>query len=262
MRNNTKESYETLCVHAGVQPDPVYGAVMTPVFQTSTYEQEEPGMPKVWDYSRGENPTRAALETSIAALEGAKYGLSWPSGLAATQAVLQLLEPGSHVVVSEDGYGGSGRSFRKLYAKYNIQFEFIDFRNVDNVISRLSSKNRLIWLESPTNPLMRIADIETISNAARKLGALTVVNNTFATPIFKNPLLLGADIVMHSTTKYIAGHSDLIGGALMLNNDQVAEWLKFIQYAAGSINSTFESFLLLRSIKTRAISIKNTKKTP
>lgn len=229
---------------------------MTPIFQTSTYAQEEPGKPKVWDYSRGGNPTRAALEESLAAIEGAKHGFAWSSGLAATQAVVQLLEPGSHVLVSEDGYGGTGRLFREFYAKYGIVFEFMDFRNLTEVISKMTNKTRLIWLESPTNPLLRLADIAAISAAAKKVGALTAVDNTFASPIFQRPLDLGADIVMHSSTKYISGHSDLIGGALMTNNDDIAERLKFTQFAAGSINSPFESFLILRSIKTLAIRMK------
>lgn len=247
---------ETLVVHAGVTPEPVSGAVMTPIFQTSTYAQKSPGEPLLYDYARGGNPTRTALEESLAALEGARYAFSWPSGLAATQAVIQLLEPGAHILVSEDGYGGTGRLFRQLYARYQFDFEFVDFRNTNEVLEKITSKTKLIWLESPTNPLLRLADIAAISERARVRGALTVVDNTFASPIFQNPLSLGADIVMHSTTKYIGGHSDLLGGALMLNEPELAEKLKFIQYAAGSVNSPFEAFLLLRSIKTLAIRMK------
>lgn len=255
-RNIKPKDIETICVHAGVDPDPTFGAVMTPIFQTSTYAQPEPGNPKAWDYARGGNPTRAALETSLAALEGAKYGFAWSSGLAATQAVIQLIEPGSHVLVSEDGYGGTGRLFRKLYARYGITFEFVDFRNAEELAARMTDKTRLVWMETPTNPLLRIADIRTIANAAKKAGTLLAVDNTVATPIFQNPLELGADIVMHSATKYISGHSDLIGGALMLNDDQIAEQLRFIQYAAGSVNSPFEAFLILRGIKTLAVRMK------
>ena len=249
----SKHGIETVCVHAGVRPEPTVGAVMTPIFQTSTYAQEDPGRPKAWDYSRAGNPTRAVLEESLASIEGAKFGLSWPSGLAATQAVLQLLEPGSHVLASEDGYGGTGRLFREFFAKYGIQFEFVDFRDPDFVVSRMTKKTKLVWLESPTNPLMRIANIPAISHGAKGVGAITAVDNTFASPIFQRPLELGADIVVHSTTKYIGGHSDLIGGALMLNNGVLAEKLRFTQFAAGSVNSPFESFMILRSIKTLAI---------
>ena len=249
-------SIETVAVHAGVTPEPISGAVMTPIFQTSTYAQDYPGVPKIYDYSRGGNPTRTALEDSLAALERAKFALSWSSGLAATQAVIQLLEPGAHVLVSEDGYGGTGRLFRQLFAKYQINFEFVDFRETQNVTDNITRKTKLVWLESPTNPLLRIADIAAIAAKSKSVGALVVVDNTLASPIFQNPLALGADITMHSTTKYIGGHSDLIGGALMLNNPDLAEKLKFIQYAAGSINSPFESFLILRSIKTLPIRMK------
>lgn len=247
---------ETTVVHAGVTPDPIYGAVMTPIFQTSTYAQKSPGNPAVYDYSRGGNPTRSALEESLAALEGAKFAFSWASGLAATQAVIQLFEPGAHIIVSEDGYGGTGRLFRNLFARYQFNFEFVDFRETKAVIEKMNSKTKLIWLESPTNPLMRLADIAAIAERANAIGALTVVDNTFASPIFQSPLKLGADIVLHSTTKYIGGHSDLIGGALMLNDSKLAEKLKYIQFAAGSINAPFEAFLLLRSIKTLAVRMK------
>lgn len=250
---NMKRDIETVCVHAGVEPDANFGAVMTPIYQTSTYARAQPGHPKAWGYVRGGNPTRHALEQSFAALEGAKHGLAWSSGLAATQAVVQLLEPGSHVLVSEDGYGGTGRLFRQLYSRYGISFDFVDFRNTEHVVALIQDRTRLVWMESPTNPLLRIADIRTIASAARQVGAISVVDNTFASPVFQNPLEQGADIVMHSTTKYISGYSDLIGGALMLNRDDLAERLRFIQFAAGSINSPFESFLILRGIKTLAI---------
>lgn len=249
---NTK-NIETIVVHAGVRPEEITGAVMTPIFQTSTYAQVAPGKPKIYDYSRGGNPTRTSLEESLAALEGAKYGLSWASGLAAIQAIIQTLDPGDHILVSEDGYGGTGRLFRRLYAKYGLNFEFVDFCDTKDVFKKMTKKTKMIWLESPTNPLMRIADIQALAKKARSIGALTVVDNTFATPIFQRPLELGADVVVHSTTKYIGGHSDLIGGALMLNDSELAEKLRFIQFAAGAVNAPFEAFLLLRSIKTLAI---------
>lgn len=250
---NDEYNLETICVHAGVRPDPTVGAVMTPIFQTSTYAQDEPGQPKIWDYARGGNPTRAALEESLAGLENAKYAFTWSSGLAATQAVIQLLESGSHVLLSEDGYGGTARLFRNIYAKYGIELELVDFRDPVLVRSRLRKKTRLIWLESPTNPLLRLADISAIADIAKQSGALLAVDNTFASPVFQSPLKLGADIVLHSTTKYIGGHSDLLGGALMTNNKDIADRLYFTQYAGGSINSPFEAFLLLRSIKTLAV---------
>ena len=246
-------SKETLCVHAGVTPEPVTGAIMTPIFQTSTYVQDSPGHPKLYDYARAGNPTRDALEASLAALEGANFALSFASGLAATQAIVQLLEPGSHVLVSEDVYGGTGRLFRLLFARYGIKFEFIDMRDLTAVAASFKDNTKLLWLESPTNPLLRVVDISALSAIADKHGALTVVDNTFASPIFQQPLALGADLVMHSSTKYIGGHSDLIGGAVMINKAELAEKLKFIQFAAGSVNSPFECFLLLRSIKTLAI---------
>ncbi|HYR82978.1 MAG TPA: PLP-dependent aspartate aminotransferase family protein [Terriglobia bacterium] len=249
-------SQETVCVHAGVVPEFVSGAIMTPIFQTSTYVQDSPGNPKLYDYARAGNPTRDALEGSLSALEGAKFGLSYSSGLAATQAIVQLLEPGAHVLVSEDVYGGTGRLFRLLFARYGITFEFIDMRDLAAVAASVRNNTKLLWLESPTNPLLRIVDIAGLSAIASRRGALTVVDNTFASPIFQQPLAMGADLVMHSSTKYIGGHSDLIGGAVMTNSTEVAEKLKFIQFAAGSVNSPFECFLLLRSIKTLAIRMK------
>jgi len=249
-------SPDTVCVHAGVVPELVSGAIMTPIFQTSTYVQESPGHPKLYDYARAGNPTRDALETSLAALEGARFALSFASGLAATQAIVQLLDPGSHVLVSEDVYGGTGRMFRLLFARYGITFEFIDMRDLTSVAASLRENTKLLWLESPTNPLLRIVDIQGLSALGASHGALTVVDNTFASPIFQQPLAMGSDLVMHSATKYIGGHSDLVGGAVMTNNPAVAEKLKFIQFAAGSVNSPFECFLLLRSIKTLSIRMK------
>lgn len=247
---------ETLCVHAGVSPEPVTGAIMTPIFQTSTYVQDSPGHPKVYDYSRAGNPTRTALESSLAALEGAKHAISFSSGLAATQALAQLLNPGDHVIVSEDVYGGTGRLFRRLFAKYQIEFEFIDLRDASALKSRFKKNTRMIWVETPTNPLLHLVDIAAITALAKSAGALTVVDNTFASPIFQSPLKLGADISIHSSTKYIGGHSDVIGGAVMLNDDNLAKEIQFIQFAAGSVNAPIECFLLLRSIKTLALRMK------
>ncbi|MDC0709952.1 aminotransferase class I/II-fold pyridoxal phosphate-dependent enzyme [Stigmatella sp. ncwal1] len=247
------QSLETICVHAGVVPDPQHGAIMTPIFQTSTYVQPAPGQPLTYDYSRGGNPTRAALETSLAALERAKHAISFASGLAAEQAIMQSLEPGARIIVSEDVYGGTGRLFRKLFARYGFQFDFLDLRDLNAVAAAVDSKTKLFWVETPTNPLLRIVDIAGICAIAKKAGAKVVVDNTFISPIFQQPLTLGADIVVHSTTKYIGGHSDLIGGALMTNDDELAEKLRFVQFAGGAVNSPFESFMLLRSIKTLAL---------
>lgn len=253
MSANHDQSLETLCVHAGVEPEATTGAIMTPIFQTSTYVQPEPGKPIKYDYSRGGNPTRAALEASLAALEGATHAISFSSGLAAEQAVIQTLAPGSKILVSEDAYGGTGRLFRRLFARYGLNFEFLDTADVGAVSAALDDKTKLVWIETPTNPLLRVVDIAAVAAAAHKAGARVVVDNTFASPVIQRPLALGADVVVHSTTKYIGGHSDLIGGALMTSDDALAEELRFVQFAAGAVNSPFESFLLLRSIKTLAL---------
>lgn len=249
-------NFDTICVHAGVEPESVTGAIMTPIFQTSTYVQDSPGIPKIYDYSRAGNPTRTALENSLAALEKAKYAVSFSSGLAAVSAIAQLLNPGDHVLVCDDVYGGTGRLFRKIFAKYNIDFEFIDMTITNNIESHFKKNTKLVWIETPTNPLLKLIDIEYISKISKKFKAITVVDNTFSSPIFQNPIELGADIVLHSTTKYIGGHSDLVGGCLMLNEDSLAEQLKFIQFAGGSVNAPIEAFLLLRSIKTLSIRMK------
>ncbi|MFZ9518901.1 MAG: cystathionine gamma-synthase [Silvanigrellaceae bacterium] len=249
----SKHGIETVCVHAGVEPEPMTGAIMTPIFQTSTYVQSGPGEHKGYDYSRGGNPTRTSLESALAALERAKHGISFASGLAAVHAIAQLLNPGDHVLVCDDVYGGTGRLFRRLFAKYGIEFDFVDMRDPAALKPLFKKQTRLVWIETPTNPLLRIVDIQAVADLARKHGTMTVVDNTFASPIFQQPLSLGADIVLHSTTKYIGGHSDLVGGALMLNDDTLAEQLRFIQFAGGAVNAPQECFILLRSIKTLAL---------
>ena len=244
----------TLCVHAGVEPDETHQSIMTPIFQTSTYVQDFPGKPKTHDYGRAGNPTRDALEQSLASLEGAEHGISFASGLAAVQAVAQLLKPGDHVLVCDDVYGGSGRLFRQLFAQYDIEFEFVDMTvSKTDFVAYFKPNTRMVWLETPTNPLLKIIDISSVSSTARSKGVLVVVDNTFASPIFQSPLALGADIVMHSVTKYIGGHSDVIGGALMLSDAGLHEKLRFIQFAGGAISAPMDCFLLLRSIKTLAI---------
>ncbi len=243
----------TLCVHAGVEPEPATGAIMTPIFQTSTYVQEAPGKHKGYDYSRAGNPTRTALEASLAALEGARHAITFASGMAAEQGIAQILDPPAQVILSEDAYGGTGRLFRRLLSKYGLTPEFLDLRDAEAVARRTGPLTRLIWAETPTNPLMQIIDIAALAAVARRAGAILAVDNTFASPILQSPLALGADLVVHSSTKYIGGHSDLVGGVVMTNDDDLAEKVRFVQFAAGAVNSPFECFLLLRSIKTLAL---------
>ena len=243
----------TRVVHAGANPEPLTGAIMPPIFMTSTYVQQEPGVHKGYDYSRADNPTRAAYETALAEIESARHGLAFSSGLAAEQAIVQLLSPGARVIVSDDVYGGTGRLFRRLYAKYGIDFQFIDLSDEQAVKAALTPETKMLWVETPSNPTMKVIDIRKMAAHAKSVGALIVVDNTFATPIFQSPLALGADIVVHSTTKYIGGHSDMIGGALMVNDDELFQQLKFVQFAAGAVPAPLECFLLHRSIKTLAV---------
>jgi cystathionine beta-lyase/cystathionine gamma-synthase len=245
---------KTTVVHAGTEAEPRTGAIMTPIFMTSTYVQEAPGVHKGYDYSRADNPTREAHEKALTQIErGATHALAFASGLAAEQAILQTLNSGDRVIVCDDVYGGTGRLFRRLFAKYNIDFQFIDMSDIDLVKKTATANTKLIWVESPTNPTMKVIDIGVMSKIAKSVDAKLVVDNTFASPIFQSPLLMGADIVVHSSTKYIGGHSDMIGGALMVANKELFNDLKFVQFAAGAVPSPFESFLFLRSIKTLAI---------
>ena len=245
--------FYTTTVHGGTEPEPRTGAIMTPIFQTSTFVQSAPGEHKGFDYSRADNPTRTALEVALAKIEKADYGLAFSSGLAAEQAIIQILEPGCRVLVCDDVYGGTGRLFRKLFAKYGIDFQFVDMTKPEEIKAQLSDNTSMLWVETPTNPTLKIIDIEKMAEAARSVGALLVVDNTFPSPAFQSPLDLAADIVVHSTTKYIGGHSDLIGGAVMTRSKELFEQVKFIQFAAGAVPSPFESFLLHRSIKTLAV---------
>lgn len=245
---------KTIAVHAGTEPEPVTGAIMTPIFMTSTFVQEAPGVHKGYDYSRADNPTREAHEKALAQIErGCDFGLAFSSGLAAEQAIIQTLNPGDRILVCDDVYGGTGRLFRRLYAKYNLDFQFIDMSDLELVKKTATPNAKLVWVESPTNPTMKVIDIAAMSKIAKSVGAKLVVDNTFASPVFQSPMLLGADIVMHSSTKYIGGHSDMIGGALMLKDKELYEQLKFVQFAAGAVPSPFESFMFLRSIKTLAV---------
>ena len=251
MSNNYKKmKFATKAIHAGVEADASTGAIMTPIFQTSTYVQEKLGEHKGFEYSRTGNPTRQALEQNIAAIENGKYGLCFGSGMAATDAVIKLLNPGDEVVSTSDLYGGTYRLYTKIFAKYGIKFHFIGMESPEKVAEYINENTKLIWLETPTNPMLNIIDIEGIAKLAKEHDCLLAVDNTFATPYLQNPLDLGADIVMHSVTKYLGGHSDVIMGALICNDDDLAEQLYFIQNSSGAICGPMDSFLVLRGIKT------------
>lgn len=244
--------FNTKTIHGGQKYEEATGSVMPPIFQTSTYVQESPGVHKGYAYSRGSNPTRTALENSFASLENGTHGFAFSSGLAAIDAILRLLKPGDEVITGDDLYGGTYRMFTQLFEKYGLKFTYVDANIVSNIINAISENTKLIWLETPTNPLMKIADIEEISFSVKEINSniLIAVDNTFATPYLQRPLDLGADIVMHSATKYLGGHSDLIMGALMVKDTQIAKELHFIQFAAGAIAGPMDSFLALRGIKT------------
>lgn len=242
--------FGTKAVHAGVEPDPTTGAIMTPIYQTSTYVQESPAKHKGYAYARGANPTRNTLQKSIAALENGKFGICFSSGMGATDAVIKLLSPGDEVITSNDLYGGSYRMFKRVYEKFGIKFHFIDLTKADNLIPYINKNTKLMWLETPSNPLMRIIDIDACVSLAKKKGILVAVDNTFASPYLQNPLELGADIVMHSVTKYLGGHSDVIMGALVVNDEKLQQDLAFIANSCGAVPGPQDSFLVLRGIKT------------
>jgi len=242
--------FNTKTIHGNQQHDPSTGAVMPPIYQTSTYAQASPGDHKGYEYSRTGNPTRTALENAFASIENGKFGLAFGSGLAAIDCVIKLLSPGDEVVSTNDLYGGSYRIFTKIFENYGIKFHFIGMENADNIESYISEKTKLIWVETPTNPMMNIIDIEAVSKVAKKHQVLFAVDNTFATPYLQNPLDLGADIVMHSATKYLGGHSDVVMGALIVNDNELADKLYFIQNSCGAVCGPMDSFLVLRGIKT------------
>lgn len=242
--------FGTRAVHAGVEPDPTTGAIMTPIYQTSTYVQAAPGDHKGYEYSRTQNPTRTALQNSLAALENGKHGLCFSSGMAAIDTLLKTLKPGDHVVSTNDLYGGTYRLFTKVFATYGITFTFTDMSDPAKVAALITPDTRLIWAETPTNPLLNIIDIAGLAALAREHGCLLGVDNTFATPYLQNPLDLGADLVMHSVTKYLGGHSDVVMGALVVNDDGLAERLAFLQNSAGAVPGPMDCFLVLRGIKT------------
>tara|TARA_Y100000994_G_scaffold164153_1_gene134851 strand:- start:76 stop:1218 length:1143 start_codon:yes stop_codon:yes gene_type:complete len=247
MRFNSK------VIHGGQKPDKSFGSVMPPIYQTSTYAQTTPGGHKGYEYSRTHNPTRTALENALASIEFGKHGLAFGSGLAAMDAVLKLLKPGDEIIATHDLYGGSYRLFIKIFETFKLKFHFVDMQHIDTIKTKINKNTKLIWVETPTNPMMNIIDIQAVSVLAKEKNILLAVDNTFASPYLQNPLLLGADIVMHSATKYIAGHSDLILGALIVNSKNIEEQLRFIQNASGAVPGPMDCFLTLRGIKTLAV---------
>lgn len=247
---NKKHKLETRLIHAGVHPDPTTGAIMTPIYQTSTYVQAAPGDHKGYEYARTQNPTRAALQNALANIENGKYGLCFGSGMAATDAVARLLMPGDEVIVTNDLYGGTYRIFTKVFANYGIKFHFINMHDAQNITQFVNEHTKMIWIETPTNPLLNIIDIEACGKIAKAHKLLLVCDNTFASPYLQNPLDLGADIVLHSATKYLGGHSDVVHGALIMNDAGLEERLRFIQNSCGAVPGPQDCFLVLRGIKT------------
>lgn len=242
--------FGTKAIHAGQEPDPTTGAIMTPIYQTSTYVQDAPGQHKGYAYARGKNPTRVALEDCLASLENAKYGLCFSSGMGAADAIIKLLVPGDEVIATDDLYGGSYRMFTKVFSKYGIVFHFVDMHNFDAIEKTINDKTKMIWVETPTNPMMKIIDIAAMVDIAKKHNLISVIDNTFASPYLQNPLDMGADIVMHSATKYLNGHSDVIMGAICTNNDELHEQLAFIANSCGATPGPQDSFLVMRGLKT------------
>ena len=246
----------TKLIHAGATPDPSTGAIMTPIFQTSTYVQEAPGVNKGFEYARSQNPTRKALEEAFAIIENGTYGLAFSSGVAATDAVIKLLKPGDEVICGNDMYGGTYRLFTKVFERFGIKFHYVDMHSVENIATYINNNTKLIWLETPTNPLMNICDIAGVVSLTKKQNILVCVDNTFASPYLQNPLDLGADIVMHSVTKYLGGHSDVIQGCLVMNDADLREKLYFIQKSCGAVPGPMDCFLVLRGIKTLGVRMK------
>lgn len=245
--------FDTKVIHAGIEPDPSTGAIMTPIYQTSTYVQSAPGQNKGYEYARSQNPTRKVLETALAALENGRYGLCFSSGVAATDAVIKLLEPGDEVIAGNDMYGGTYRLFTKIFEKFGIHFHYINMQDSTELKSRINKNTKLIWMETPTNPLMNIIDIAGVCSIAAANRILVCVDNTFASPYLQNPLDLGADMVMHSATKYLSGHSDTIHGCLVMNDKDLREKLYFIQKSCGAVPGPQDCFLVLRGLKTLSV---------
>lgn len=251
-----KMKFSTRAIHAGQHPDPTTGAIMTPVYLTSTYVQESPGVHKGWEYSRTHNPTRKAYENCIANLESAKFGFAFASGCAATTTVMQMLKQGDHVVAFDDMYGGTFRLFDKVLRHNGLEFTFTDLTEVENFSKAIKPNTKMVWLETPTNPTLKLTDIEAIVKIAKQKNILVVVDNTFMSPYFQRPIELGADIVVHSATKYIGGHSDMVGGVAVTNDEKIAEKIGFLSNSMGGVQGAFDSFLALRSLKTLPIRMK------
>lgn len=245
-----KHKLETRLIHAGVEPDPSTGAIMTPIYQTSTYVQTAPGDHKGYEYARTQNPTRTALQNALASIENGQYGLCFGSGMAATDAVAKLLQPGDEVIVSNDLYGGTYRIFTKVFANYGINFHFISMQDAQNIRNYVNDKTKMLWIETPTNPLLNVIDIEACAKISKEHKLTLVVDNTFASPYLQNPLDFGADIVLHSATKYLGGHSDVVHGALIMNDASLEERLRFIQNSCGAVPGPHDCWLVLRGIKT------------
>ncbi|WP_414643372.1 cystathionine gamma-synthase [Brevundimonas sp.] len=257
MTIRNRQGFSTRAIHAGQRPDPTTGAVMTPIYATSTYAQESPGVNKGYEYARGKNPTREAFEACLADLEGGTQAFGFASGMAATSTALELLDAGSHIVTGDDLYGGSWRLFERVRRRSaGLDFTYVDMANLTNVEASITPKTRMIWAETPTNPLMKLADIQGLSRIAKAHGLILVVDNTFATPWSQQPLSLGADVVMHSATKYLNGHSDVIGGALVTANADLAAQLKFLQNSVGGVMGPFDAFLVNRGLKTLGVRMK------
>lgn len=248
--NSNTHGLGTLAIHAGQHPDPTTGAIMTPVYMTSTYVQDGPGRHKGFEYSRTHNPTRSALEGCLAALEGAQFGLAYASGCAATSNVMHLLNQGDHVICGDDVYGGTFRLFDKVWSRAGITYTFVDLTDPDAVTRALTPATKMLWMETPTNPMLKLFDIAAIAERTRKHGILLAVDNTFATPLSQRPLELGADLVVHSTTKYLNGHSDVIGGAILVNDSVLHDRLRYLQNAVGAVPGPLDSFMVLRGLKT------------
>ena len=245
--------FATTAIHAGQEPDSASGAVTVPIYQTSTYAQEGLGKHKGFEYARTSNPTRLALERNLAALEGAKFGYAFASGMAAIDATMRLVRAGDHVIVSDNTYGGTNRLFKRILANYGIEFEFVDTSEVANVEAAIKENTRMVFVETPTNPVMIVTDLKAVADVAHAAGALVVCDNTFMSPYLQRPLEFGVDIVVHSTTKFLNGHSDGVGGAVVLNNEEDANWIAFVQNSVGAILSPFDSWLVLRGTKTLAL---------
>ncbi|MBC8161837.1 MAG: cystathionine gamma-synthase [Roseiflexaceae bacterium] len=253
MTNYREFGFATRAIHAGQEPDPATGAVIVPIYQTSTFAQDSIGVHKGYEYSRSGNPTRTALETALAALDGGAAALAFASGLAAESTLMLLLASGDHVICGDDVYGGTFRLFDKVFTRHGITFDYVDTSDLEQVLDAVRPETKMVWIETPTNPLLKLADIAAITDQTKPHGILTVVDNTFASPFFQRPLELGADIVVYSTTKYMGGHSDVVGGALVLKDAELAERVMFFQNAAGGVPGPFDSWLVLRGLKTLAL---------